>query len=97
VVQLRSLPFDPYCFVDPKKHELAAMVADMWTAAMHALDAQLIQKYHPDEKDAAAFRDAMSKEAHNPTYQLYCYGFAPLINLRLTVRYLVTGRRPAST
>jgi hypothetical protein len=64
-------------FVDPRKHEVAAMCANVWTAAMQAFDAQLIQKYHPDEREASAFMEAISQEFHNPDYQLCCYGFGP--------------------
>jgi len=54
------------------------MCADVWTAAMHAFDAQVIQKYHPDEREASALMDAISEEFHNPSYELYCNGYGPL-------------------
>jgi hypothetical protein len=81
-------------FVDPGKHEVAAMCADVWTAAMQAFDAQLIQKYHPDEKEASAFKEAISQELHNPDYQLCGYGFGPVVGHRLIIRHLVIGRKP---
>jgi len=68
--------------LDPRKHGIAAMCADVWTAAMHAFDAQLIQKYHPDEAELSAFKDAISEEFHNPDYQLYCNGFGPFGGLK---------------
>ena len=81
LVRQHSLPLFNL-FVDPRKHQVAAMCADVWTAAMHAFDAQLIQKYHPDEREVSAFKDAISEAFHNPDYQLYCNGFGPFGGLK---------------
>lgn len=62
---------------DPRKHQIAATCANVWTAAFHAFGAQLVPKYYHDERDAEAFMEAISEELHNPNYQLCCYMFYP--------------------
>jgi hypothetical protein len=80
---------------DPRKHAVATMCADVWTAGMQAFDAALIEKYYPQEKDVAAFKEAISQEFHNLDYQLCAYGFAPLVTRGLISRYQVYGRKPS--
>jgi hypothetical protein len=63
--------------LDPRKHEVATMCANVWTAGMQAFDAGLIEKYYPDERDVAAFKEAIAQEFHNLNYQLCAYGFGP--------------------
>jgi hypothetical protein len=84
-------------FLDPRKHDVATMCANVWTAGMQAFDAGLIEKYYPDERDVSAFKDGISQEFHNLDYQLCAYGFGPLVTQELTVRYLVIGRKPSGT
>jgi len=82
-------------FPEPRKHGIAATCVDVWTAAMHAVGAQLMHKHFPDEGDAAAFMESISGELHNPDYQLFCNMCNPF-QFKLTLcRFLVTGRRPS--
>jgi len=80
---------------DPGKHEIASTCANVWTQAMRAFGAQLLPKRYPDEADAEAFLEAISRELHNPDYHLFCYLYPPFLVQSDRDRYLVMGRRPS--
>lgn len=79
-------------FVDRKKHKVARICVNVWSAAIHTFAEQLTQQF-PNDEERSEFADSASADITNPAYHLYCNMYL-IIETLLIHRYLVIGRKP---
>lgn len=88
----RSVPNKGYLIVDPKKHKVARICVNVWSAAIRTFAEQLIKQF-PDDEERSRFAEAASADIKNLAYHLYCNMY--LINQTLLIYKVSCGRKKA--
>lgn len=78
---------------DPTKYEVARGCTYVWSEAMEC-NAQSLVKVFPDEEERTAFAEAVKEDVKNPAHHLFANMYVILRHYSLTIRYVVTGRKP---